>query len=94
VVGTTTVVTGAPQTIAGNAAAGSLVSATATCATGKAISGGGTVTVSTGAGKLTAALSESRPLTTTTNPTAWQATAIVTVTGTGGGTVTAYVICG
>ncbi|MDX6310525.1 MAG: hypothetical protein QOI06_3571 [Nocardioidaceae bacterium] len=82
------------MTIAGNETIGTTHTATATCTTGKAISGGGTVAVTSGTGKEMAALSESKPTTTGTNPTGWSATSITVVSNPGGGTVTAYVVCG
>ena len=67
-----------------------VVTATATCTTGKAISGGATVT-HTGIQLLT--LTGSNPV-GTTNPVSWIATARVDTKNNNTDTLTAYVICG
>ena len=82
----TTIVTGASVSTAGNPAAGALTGvATVSCATGKAVGGGASVTQGSGAKGAVA----------TSFPTAngWSASAIVTVAGGGSISITPYVIC-
>jgi hypothetical protein len=82
------VVTGTPVSF-GNSNAGTDHAASATCATGKAISGGGTISDSNQLSFLT----ESKPV-GTTNPNGWTVTATVQTKANATQTITAYVICG
>jgi hypothetical protein len=85
-------VTGTPVTSAAAAVAGTLVTATATCAAGKvALGGGGRITVSAGTPEFSVAMRSSYPSAANT----WTVVAVVTVTlpvlmST---TVTPYVLC-
>jgi hypothetical protein len=85
-------VTGTPVTSATAVAAGTLVTATATCASGKvALGGGARITVSSGVAEAFVSLRSSYPSAANT----WTAVAVVTVglpllTST---TVTPYVLC-
>ena len=84
--------TGTPVTSSTGAGAGTLVTATATCASGKLVLGGGArVTVSSGLAEAFVALRSSYPSATNT----WTAIAVVTanlplLTS---ATVTAYALC-
>jgi hypothetical protein len=84
------VVTSAP-TSSNNGNVGTTFTATATCTTGKAISGGGSVTNPNGQFVI---LSGTAPTGGTTNPTGWTATAMVSTKNNSASTVTAYVVCG
>jgi len=92
-VGSTTVVAGTAQPTGGNPAVGTLTPAsTATCSgTQKLLGGGATITQGSGA---KGAVAVSQPNPNSGTPTGWTATGIVTVTGGGTVTVTAFAICG
>jgi hypothetical protein len=83
-------VTGAPASTGGNPAVGSTSpTSTATCAAGtKLLGGGATVTQGSNA---RGAVSSSAP---NAGGTAWTGTAVVTVTGGGTVTITAFALCG
>jgi hypothetical protein len=85
-------VTGAPVTSANGVGAGTLVTATATCAAGKvALGGGGRITVSNGLAEASVSMRSSYPSAKDT----WAAVAVVTVTLplVTSLTVTPYVLC-
>jgi hypothetical protein len=69
---------------------GATFTVTATCTSGKAISGGGTI-VNTGAQIV--ALTDSKPV-GTPNPSTWTVTGTVVLTGTGNSSIRAHVVCG
>lgn len=84
--------TGTPVTSSTGAGAGTLVTATATCAAGKVLLGGGArVTVSSGVAEAFVALRSSYPSATDT----WTAVAVVTANlpPLASTTVTAYALC-
>jgi hypothetical protein len=92
VIGSTTVVTGANGQAASAAPVGTTSStSTATCAPGTKLLGGGATVTQPGNAK--GAVSMSAPVGATT-PTGWQATAVVTISGTGAVQITAFAICG
>jgi len=88
----TTVVTGTSVQFGASPAVGVTASATATCASGKAVGGGATITHATGgSAKQWAALTESKMVSTNQ----WTATATIMVSANGGTppSIQAYVIC-
>jgi hypothetical protein len=84
-----TIVTGTAASTGGNPAVGSTAgTSTATCAAGTKLLGGGANVTQGNATK--AAVSASYP----SNATTWTGTAIVTVTGSGSASITAFALCG
>jgi hypothetical protein len=93
VIGSTSVVTSSSaQATSGSAAGTTFGPVTATCPTGTKLLGGG-ATITQG-GTARGAIYQSSPTPTTGQPTGWQASGVVTTSGTGAVSIVAYAVCG